>query len=103
MGKHVDVVELSEDELRAKQRSIEGYPGIDEERAEIAKIASPDALRAEYFFAPPDIKLLLEKPQIKPLYEQYGEERVRRGIYREVIRWKHVETILTQLTKRFEI
>jgi hypothetical protein len=103
MGKCVGVVELSEDELRAKQRAIEGYPGIDGEREEIAKIEGLHALGAEYFFVPPDLKLLLEKPQIKPLYEQYGEERVQRGVYREVIRWRHVEAILAQLAKSFEI
>jgi hypothetical protein len=85
---------LSDAELDAKLRAIENYPEIEAELEAFRQIKMQEAARVESIFRPPGLEEIIRAPSAPPKYEFYGEQRQAQGIYRDVIRWRHVEGIL---------
>jgi hypothetical protein len=85
---------LSDAELDAKLRAIENYPEIAAELEAFRQIKMEEAARVESIFRPPGLEEIIRPPSAPPKYEFYGEQRQAQGIYRDVIRWHHVEEIL---------
>lgn len=96
-GAHASWVNLSERELADKLAAIERYPGIELELIELREIEGDDHACTETLFLPPPLEQVLRTPDEAPTYESYGEARQAQGIYRDVIRWRHVETIILEL------
>lgn len=88
---------LSDSELTAKLAAVNSYPGIEFELIELRQIENEDHARTEALFVPPRFEDILRPPDEAPKYESYGEARQSKGIYKDVIRWHHVETIARQL------
>lgn len=75
----------------AKRAAIDIIPDIALEAASIDRAEGEDAHVHECFLAPLAIESILQTPLEAPLYENFGEARVRAGTYFEVVRWTHVE------------
>jgi hypothetical protein len=97
IGLCADRLILSDSELASKLAAIDSYPGIEFELIELRQIEKDDHARTEVLFALPAFEHLLRTPDEIPKYESYGEARRAKGIYKDVIRWHHVETIIKQL------
>jgi hypothetical protein len=85
---------LSDAELNAKLRAIENYPEVEAELEAFRQGKMQEAARVESIFRPPGLEEISRAPSAPPKYEFYGEQRQAQGIYRDVIRWHHVEEIL---------
>jgi hypothetical protein len=96
-GSRARVITLSKSELADKLAAVENYPGIDLELIELREIEGEYHAITESLFLPPPLEDLTEPPREPPKYEIYGEARRSSGIYTDVIRWHHVETIIRQL------
>lgn len=65
-------------------------PGIASEASDINAAEGADAHMYEAFHNALPLEQLLQTPTQTPLYEVFGEERVRAGIYTDVVRWPHL-------------
>jgi hypothetical protein len=90
-------VTLSDRELTAKLAAVDSYPGIELELIELKQIEKEAHARMEGLFAPPPLDAIMRPPDAPPKYEAYGEARQAKGIYKDVIRWHHVEDIIKQM------
>lgn len=97
IGKLAFEINLSDDELITKFAAINSYPGLEFELIEIRQVEEEGHAKTERFFVPLPIETVIQPPSTKPKYEIYGEARLADGIYRDVIRWHHVEKIIHQL------
>ena len=76
--------------IAAKRKAADLIPGIASEAAEINAAEGADAHTYETFDAAIPLMRLLQAPAETPLYEIFGEDRVRAGIYTDVVRWPHL-------------
>lgn len=77
--------------IGAKRAAINVIPDIALEAAEIDRTEGELAHTHESFHAPVSLAHTLRTPSETPLYERFGEDRVRAGTYFEVVRWAHVQ------------
>ena len=99
MGREVFRVELDEAELARKATVSKGYPGLNEEVSQLLAVEGSEAQRIEIFRAMVPFDTLLPSLGTEPPYEKYGQQRVASGVYREVIRWNQVRSIVEALQK----
>lgn len=83
-------VRLPDNAAVAKTAAIAQVPGIASESADIDANEGIDAYLFETFHHALLLDELLQTPREKPLYEVFGEQRVRAGIYTEIVRWPHL-------------
>ncbi len=81
---------LSPEAIAAKNAAIGFVPGIATESADIRVAEGEDAHVFETFHNALPLERLLQTPRETPLYEVFGEDRVRAGIYTDVVRWPHL-------------
>lgn len=81
---------LPTEAIAAKRSAIGLIPGIAAEVADIDFADGANAHMFETFSAALPLEDLLQPPRQTPLYEVFGEDRVRAGIYRDVVRWTHL-------------
>jgi hypothetical protein len=91
---------LDFDTLQQKMIMARAFPDIGNELEEIAALEGAAALAQETLRVPPPLALLRAEPSIKPAYETYGEERVKAGLYADIIRWRHVAPVADSLMAR---
>ena len=73
-----------------KSAAIAQVPGIASEASDIDAAEGADAYLFEPFHHALPLEDVLQAPRETPLYEVFGEQRVRAGIYTEIVRWKHL-------------
>jgi hypothetical protein len=93
---------LSEAEMAAKRSAALAHPGIEAELAEVLAAGGTDALAVEALRAPPALADLAPAPGERPLYEVFGEARVKAGLYGEVLRWAHMAPVVEGFAARIE-
>ncbi|MCX7359679.1 MAG: hypothetical protein NT015_16260 [Alphaproteobacteria bacterium] len=76
--------------VAAKIAALGLIPGIATETADINTAEGADAHMYEAFHNALPLAQLLQMPRQTPLYEVFGEDRVRAGIYTDVVRWPHL-------------
>lgn len=84
----------------AKKAAAYRYPDVAGEIADIETHEAHAAYALECLFEPAPISLLREVPAAKPAYESYGEARVATGLYKDVLRWRHAESLIQVLCDR---
>jgi hypothetical protein len=90
-------ITLEPQEVAAKRAAVETYPDIAQEAAEILTLEGEGCLEVERLFRPAPLGALLRPEAEPPYYECAGEERVRSGLYRTVLRQSHVAAIARAL------
>lgn len=96
-GPQILELTLAPGEVAAKRAAIETYPDIAQEAAEIFALEGQGCLRVERLFEPAPFATLLEPGARAPFYERAGEERVRSGLYRTVLREGHLAAVAQAL------
>jgi hypothetical protein len=91
---------LDFDTLQQKMATARAYPDIGNELEELAAYEGAAALAHEILRVPPPLAQLQAEPLAKPAYENYGEERVKAGLYTDIIRWHHVAPVVSSLIDR---
>jgi hypothetical protein len=91
------VLNLSDAEAMAKRAAAARVADIVGDATDIEAVEGGLAFAHEVFRDPPPLDALLQAPRETPLYEVFGEQRVRSSIYYDVIRWKHVSAICSAL------
>lgn len=94
LGDEIVSLTLGEERYQTKMAMARRIPLVAQEVEDIERADGPDALRCEAFHMPAPLAGVRSAPAIKPYYEQYGEARVAAGLYKDVIRWSHVERSL---------
>lgn len=89
----VATLQLDAQQAAAKHAAVAAVADVAGEAAEIEDVEGADSYAREVFREPLALSALLETPAQKPLYEQFGEQRVKSNIYFNVIRWQHVFAI----------
>lgn len=96
-----EVLNLDEAEYAAKLKAAGAYPELHTEVEHALRESGPDAFRTEAFYeAPTGETLLTALPEVKPHYETFGEEQVRRGKYAHVIRHREHLVPLARAVRR---
>ena len=98
MGSPVYEFDLADALKREKKSVAMSVPDLHELAEYIDREGEQNLLR-ERFYHPCPAAALLDPPQT-PLYERYGEERVRAGHYKRAIGWKHLRPIVEGLLAR---
>ncbi len=91
---------LTEAEIAAKRAAALAHPGIESELAEVLAAGGSDAIAAEALRPPPALDELPPPAGQRPLYETFGEARVRAGLYGEVLRWSHMRPVMEGFARR---
>jgi len=92
---------LGDEETAIKNAAVRRIPLIAHEVDEIVASEGSDAFAAEQFNLPLPLHDLVPGRNGKPYYEEFGEQRVRSGIYMEVIRGSHMRAISAALMSAF--
>lgn len=87
---NVATFRLSPTAIAAKIAAIGSTPGVAAESADINGAEGADAHVFETFHSALPLERVLQTPSQTPLYETFGEDRVRAGIYTDVVRWPHL-------------
>lgn len=95
----VATLALSNSEAERKRAAASRIADIVGDVAELEAVEGDQVFACEVFREPPPLEVLLRDPHEAPLYERFGEERVKSNIYFDVIRWKHVSTICQALVR----
>lgn len=90
-------VTLDAAETAAKARSVAAYPDIEAEAAEIDRHEGLAGRGLERFHLPAPLGALLRPQAGGAYYERIGEARVAQGLYRTVLRARHVAAIARAL------
>jgi hypothetical protein len=101
VGPAVEVLDLHAAQQADKRALIDDYPEIADDVASLAASAGTAALVRETLHRPLPLAVLLPTGRA-PLYEAWGEDRVRAGIYAEALRWSHLEPIVARLAGRLD-
>lgn len=96
-GKTVLDIRLSEQDAAAKDAAVRTIPLISHEVAEIVAAEGADAFSTEQFNLPLPLQDLVPGREGQPYYEEFGEQRVRSGIYMDVIRASHMSRLTRAL------
>lgn len=91
---------LSDAEMQAKRAAALAHPGIEAELAEVLAAGGSDAFAIEALRAPPALADLAPAPGERPLYEVFGEARVKSGLYGEVLGWAHMAPVAASFVER---
>jgi hypothetical protein len=94
---------LNDQECALKDAAVRSIPLIAQEVDEIVAAEGADAFSAEQFNAPLPLRALTPGRVGKPYYEEFGEQRVRSGVYMDVIRARHMNVTLTALIESTHI
>ena len=94
------VLRLSVAEAEARRAAADAHPGIEAELAEALAVGGAEALAAEAMCRPPPLAELPPSDGQPPLYERFGEARVRSGLYGEVLRWRHMAPVFDAFARR---
>lgn len=94
------VLRLSEAEVEAKHAAAGAHPGIEAELAEALAVGGAEAVAVEALRRPPPLDALPPAAGQPPLYEQFGEARVRTGLYGQVLRWRHMAPVFEAFARR---
>lgn len=100
-GLALATLELNPEHVAQKRAFITAIPDIAHEAIEIEETEGERAHAHEILQEPLPLQLLLAAPKAKPHYEAFGEERVKAGIYKDVVRWSHVSRICNALADRY--
>ena len=92
-------IRLPDAAAAAKNTAIAQIPGIASESADIDSAEGVDAYLFETFHHALPLEEVLQTPRETPLYEVFGEQRVRAGIYTEIVRWPHLLRACEALVK----
>jgi hypothetical protein len=94
LGEEILRFEITPAQYQRKHAAMEHIPLIAVEVEQILREEGESALRTETYTLPASFTIEALTPSFVPYYETYGEERVRSGLYREVIRWAHVQPVV---------
>ncbi len=83
-------VRLPDSAAAVKTAAIAQTPGVASESSDIDAAEGADAYLFETFHHALPLAEVLQTPRETPLYEVFGEQRVRAGIYTDVLRWSHL-------------
>jgi hypothetical protein len=100
IGSEHSRIALSAAEVATKMALAAQFPEIVEDVRLLSETAGRGAFDVESLHHPKGLRSLMCTPGHPPLYELYGEERVKRGVYADVLRWSHMEPIVTMLANR---
>lgn len=92
------ILNLNAEAAAAKTKAVASIADVAGEAAELEEVEGEKCYAREILRRPPPLGALLSAPPQKPLYERFGEERVKSNIYFDVIRWSHVARICEALT-----
>lgn len=95
-------LELGPAEVERKLALAQAFPGIAGDVAEVLREGGTAFLASETLHAVRPIAELFPSAAAKPLYESFGEARVAAGLYKDVLRWRHVAPIVERLSARLE-
>jgi hypothetical protein len=93
-------LKLEDAVFEQKAAAASDYPDIEVDLDEVIRYEGVNALRHEVLRNPPPVESLLRPTGVVPFYESFGEERVRVGLYREVLRWQHMRPLVKALLDR---
>jgi len=93
-------IDLSPRELAIKARLIDQYPDIADDVRALDEAVGREAVSRETLHHPLDLETLRGPLDEAPWYERHGEERVRAGVYFDVLRWSHMAPIVAMLADR---
>lgn len=92
------LLELNDLELEQKVKAAINYPELKFEVEKVLKLYGKEAFKYEYYSKVSDLDNLKNWDNIYPQYEIYGNERVKNGLYTEVIEFeKHIKPIAHSL------
>ncbi|MDI1280528.1 hypothetical protein [Brevundimonas sp.] len=100
-GPAVAVLDLDPQQRADKQALVDRYPEIADDVASLSASAGPAAFTRESLHRPLPLADLIPTDR-PPLYEAWGEDRVRAGVYAEALRWSHMVPIVSRLARRLE-
>lgn len=100
LGPQRGEVEQSASDLAAKAALIAQYPDIAEDVRLLEAAVGREAVERETLHDPLDLETLRGALDEAPWYERHGEERVRAGVYSQVLRWSHMAPIVAMLSDR---
>lgn len=95
-------LELSPAQIEAKMALADQYPEIVDDVRSLSQAVGEQAFALESLHRPAPLRSLMCTPDALPWYELYGEERVKAGVYSEVLRWSHIEPIVAMLADRLD-
>jgi hypothetical protein len=95
-------IELTPEQVRRKLELASAYPELADDVAEVVEKGGHADITAERLHDPLAYGELARRGGRKPLYESFGEARVAAGLYKTVLRWRHVEPIASCLASRLE-
>lgn len=99
-GPVVHSVVLDEAGMQRKVATASAYPDIAGELAELIALAGLAGLCEETLHRPGPLDGLVPDEGTKPLFETFGEQRREAGLFSDVLRWRHLEPIVTALIDR---
>ena len=82
---------LTQAAVNTKRAAMEQIPDIATEASAIDESEGREAHALETFNAALPLGSILRTPREAPVYEVFGMERVKAGIYTDVVRWPHVQ------------
>jgi hypothetical protein len=103
LGQERRRIDLTPAEVRRKLDLAAAYPEIANDVADVIEQGGQPYLSSESLHTPRPYAELRPAPGEKPPYESYGEARVAAGLYKDVLRWRHVEPVASALASRFDL
>lgn len=94
---------LSDSEVQRKLLLAEAFPAIAGDVAEVIDAGGLEFVATESLHRLHPMEELLPQPNETPLYEQFGEARVRAGLYDSVLRWEHAAPIAAELISMMDM
>lgn len=103
MGAVEAITRLDQDGVRRKLAMADAFPAIARDVAEVLEAGGLEFIATESLHRPRPVEELLPRPGETPLYEQFGEARVRAGLYGSVLRWRHAAPIAAALCAMMDV
>ncbi|WP_132094808.1 hypothetical protein [Caulobacter sp. BK020] len=100
LGSEHSHIEQSSQDLAAKARLIDDYPDVADDVRALDDAVGREAVSRETLHRPLNLETLRGPLDEAPWYERHGEERVRAGVYSDVLRWSHMAPIVAMLADR---
>jgi hypothetical protein len=88
---------LDAEQTQRKVALAEAFPAIAGDLAEVLDVGGMEFVGVESLHLPLALTELPPRPGETALYEQFGEARVRAGLYGRVLRWRQAEPIAAAL------
>lgn len=103
MGPASAITRLSDGEVERKLAMAHAFPAIASDVAEVLEVGGLQFIATESLHRPRPVTELLPRAGETPLYEQFGEARVRAGLYDTVLRWEHAAPIAAELCALLDV